>query len=72
MAINVITKVLFIHFEDLIILGRISDIDRDNIIQIRKTMSLSEYAGYAPKDQAKYASVKQILSKYEQVVIFPI
>lgn len=65
-----IIKFCFKAFAPLYIFGPIQIQDKTKIQRIQNSMSLDEYAGYYPQEQAKYEQIKEILKGYRQPEIY--
>ena len=64
-----ITKVYIPCFKDIIVEGLVSQVDKDRINEIRKTMTPGGYGGYSPEYQKKRKKIVSILTKYNQPTI---
>lgn len=60
-----ITMITTPAFQDIVVIGKIDDADKERIKKIKNTMSFDEYAGYSPDEQKKYAAIINTLKNYK-------
>ncbi len=61
----IITRITTPAFQDITVLGKITNEDKGRIKDIKDSMSFDEYAGYSPNEQKKYRAIIDILKKYK-------